>query len=143
MQNATVLCCLQDFEFLMLDQNACRFYQRIAYDRDYAGMALHADEGARVAALMDAGQSVLFMGNHGVIVVGATVAQAFDDLYYLEKACALQVAALSTGRALALVPDAVAKLACSQWNDYPTRFSDLHFTALKNILNQEEPDYLS
>ena len=141
MHSATVLCCLKDFEFLMLDQNACRFHQRIAYDRDYAGMALHADEGARVAALMGVGKSVLFMGNHGVIVVGPTVAQAFDELYYLEKACALQVAALSTGRELALIPDAVAAIACSQWNDYPTRFSELHFTALKNILNQEEPDY--
>jgi ribulose-5-phosphate 4-epimerase/fuculose-1-phosphate aldolase len=141
MQNATVLCCLKDFEFLMLDQNACRFHQRIAYDRGYTGMALHADEGKRVAALMDSGKSVLFMGNHGVIVVGPTVAQAFDELYYLEKACALQVAALATGLELALVPDAVAKVACSQWNDYPTRFSELHFTALKNILNQEEPDY--
>jgi ribulose-5-phosphate 4-epimerase/fuculose-1-phosphate aldolase len=141
MPNATVLCCLKDFELLMLDQNACRFHQRIAYDRGYAGMALHEGEGARVAALMAKGKSVLFMGNHGVIVVGATVAQAFDDLYYLEKACALQVAALSTGRELALIPDSVAATACSQWNDYPTRFSELHFTALKNILNQEEPDY--
>ncbi len=141
MQAATVLCCLKDFEFLMLDQNACRFHQRIAYDRDYAGMALQADEGARVAALMGAGKSVLFMGNHGVIVVGPTVAQAFDELYYLEKACALQVAALSTGRELSLIPDAVAATACGQWNDYPTRFSELHFTALKNILKQEEPDY--
>lgn len=138
---ATALCCLKDFEFLMLDQNACRFYQRIAYDRAYAGMALHADEGARVAALMDAGKSVLFMGSHGVIVVGPTVAQAFDELYYLEKACALQIAALGTGRELALIPDAVAATACHQWNDYPTRFSELHFTALKNILDQEEPDY--
>ena len=141
MLNATALCCLKDFEFLMLDQNACRFYQRIAYDRGYAGMALHADEGARVAALMDAGKSVLFMGNHGVIVAGPTVAEAFDTLYYLEKACALQVTALSTGRELALIPDDVAALACSQWNDYPTQFSELHFHALKSILNHEEPDY--
>jgi len=92
MINATTLCCLKDFEFLMLDQNACRFYGRIAYDRGYAGMALHADEGARVAALMESGKSVLFMGNHGIIVVGPTVAQAFDELYYLEKParCRLQ-----------------------------------------------------
>jgi ribulose-5-phosphate 4-epimerase/fuculose-1-phosphate aldolase len=141
MHSATVLCCLKDFEFLMLDQNACRFHHHIAYDRDYAGMALHADEGARVAALMAHGKSVLFMGNHGVIVVGPSVAQAFDELYYLERACALQVAALATGRELALIPDAIAATACSQWNDYPTRFSELHFNALKTILNQEEPDY--
>ena len=141
MRYATALCCLQDFELLMLDQNACRFHQRVAYDRAYAGMALHADEGARVAALMDAGKTVLFMGNHGVIVVGPSVAQAFDELYYLEKACALQVTALSTGRPLQLIPDAVAQAACSQWNDYHTRFAELHFNALKTILNQEEPDY--
>jgi ribulose-5-phosphate 4-epimerase/fuculose-1-phosphate aldolase len=141
MHHATVLCCLKDFAFLMLDQNACRFHGRIAYDRGYAGMALHADEGARVAALMGAGKSVLFMGNHGVIVVGPTVAQALDELYYLEKACALQVAALATGRELAIIPDDVAALACRQWNDYPTQFSQLHFDALKSILNSQEPDY--
>lgn len=141
MPYATALCCLKDFEFLMLDQNACRFFGRIAYDRDYAGMALDTDEGARVARMMGPGKSVLFMGNHGVIVVAPTIAQAFDELYYLEKAAQLQILAMSTGRALALVPDALAAKACSQWNDYPTRFSELHFNELKSILNREEPDY--
>ena len=141
MPYATTLCCLQDFEFLMLDQNACRFHQRIAYDRDYAGMALDPLEGARVAGLMQGGKNVLFMGNHGVIVVGPTVAQALDTLYYLEKAAKLQVLALSTGRPLALIPEPLAALACAQWNDYPTAFSELHFKALKNILDLEEMDY--
>ncbi len=141
MPHATALCCLQDFEFLMLDQNACRFYNRIAYDHDYSGMALESSEGARVAGLLDGGKSVLFMGNHGVIVVAPSVAQAFDELYYLEKAAQLQVLALSTGRPLALIPEPVAALAGRQWNNYPTRFSDLHFQALKDILNQQEPDY--
>ena len=141
MKYATTLCCLQDFAFLMLDQNACRFYDRIAYDRNYAGMALDASEGARVAQLLGADKSVLFMGNHGVIVVAPTVAQALDELCYLEKAAELQVLALSTGRPLALVPEAVARLACAQWNDYPTRFSELHLQAVKNILDHEASDY--
>jgi ribulose-5-phosphate 4-epimerase/fuculose-1-phosphate aldolase len=141
MPYATSLCCLQDFEFLMLDQNACRFHQRIAYDRDYAGMALDPSEGARVAGLMQGGKNVLFMGNHGVLVIGPTVAQALDTLYYLEKAAKLQVLALSTGKALALIPEPLAALACAQWNDYPTAFSELHFKALKNILDLEEMDY--
>lgn len=141
MPHATALCCLQDFEFLMLDQNACRFHGRIAYDRDYAGMALDPSEGARVAGLLDGNKSVLFMGNHGVLVVAPTVAQAFDELYYLEKAAQLQVLALSTGRPLALVPEPVAALAGRQWNNYPTRFSELHFQALKEILERDEPDY--
>jgi len=143
MPYATTLCCLQDFEWLALDQNACRFHGRIAYDRDYAGMALDASEGQRVAGLLGQGKSVLFMGNHGVIVVGPTVAQALDELYYLEKAAKLQVLALSTGRPLALIPEPLAALACAQWNDYPTAFSELHFAALKLILDQEEPEYTS
>ena len=141
MPYATTLCCLQDFEWMALDQNACRFHGRIAYDRDYAGMALDASEGQRVANLMGQGKSVLFMGNHGVIVVGPTVAQALDELYFLEKAAKLQVLALSTGRPLALIPEPLAALACAQWNDYPTAFSELHFAALKHILDQEEPEY--
>ena len=141
MPHATALCCLQDFEFLMLDQNACRFHGRIAYDRAYAGMALDTSEGQRVAQLLGPGKSVLFMGNHGVIVVAPSVAQAFDELYYLEKAAQLQLLALSTGRPLALIPEAVAALACAQWNDYPTQFSELHFRQLQQILDQDEPDY--
>jgi ribulose-5-phosphate 4-epimerase/fuculose-1-phosphate aldolase len=141
MRHATALACLQDFEFLMLDQNACRFYQRIAYDRDYQGMALSASEGARVAALLSGGQSVLFMANHGVMVVAPTVAEAFDELYYLEKAAEVQVLALATGRPLALVPPDVAALTCAQWNAYPTRFSELHFSELQAILDTEAPDY--
>ena len=141
MANTTALCCLADFEFLMLDQNACRFHGRIAYDRHYSGMALEAAEGARVAQLMGSGKSVLLMGNHGVIVVGPSVAQAFDELYYLEKAAAVQVLALSTGRPLALIPEPVAALAGAQWNNYPTRFCELHFAELKMILDQQEPDY--
>lgn len=125
----------------MLDQNACRFYQRIAYDRDDQGMALSASEGARVAALLSGGQSVLFMANHGVMVIAPTVAQAFDELYYLEKAAEVQVLALATGRPLALVPPDVAALTCAQWHAYPTRFSELHFSELRAILDAEAPDY--
>ena len=140
MPYTTALACLQDFEFLMLDQNACRFYGRIAYDRNYNGMALDDTEGERVAHLLGADKSVLFMGNHGVIVVGPSVAEAFDELYYLEKAAQVQVLALSTRQDLALIPDAVAAKACEQWLEYP-QFSELHFTALKEILDEEEPSY--
>jgi ribulose-5-phosphate 4-epimerase/fuculose-1-phosphate aldolase len=137
----SALGCLKDFELLMLDQNACRFHRRIAYDRNFDGMALDAAEGARVAALLGADKSVLMMGNHGVLVIGESVAQAFDELYYLECAARLQILALATGRELALIPDAVAARTCAQWRTYPTDLSRLHFDALKGILDEEEPDY--
>ena len=142
MPYATTLCCLENFEFLMLDQNACRFHERIGYDRDYAGMALDDTEGERVASLLGDTKSVLFLGNHGVIVIGATVAEAFDELYYLEKAAQLQVLALSTGRPLALVPSEVAALACKQWLEYPD-VATHHFNELRSILDDTEPEYAS
>ena len=142
MPYATALACLADFEFLMLDQNACRFHHRIAYDRHYAGMALDDTEGERVARLLGPDKSVLFLGNHGVIVVGRSIAEAFDELYYLEKASHLQVLALSTGRPLALVDDRTAALACEQWLNYPD-VAKVHFDELRRILDAETPDYAS
>lgn len=140
MPYATTLACLRDFRFLMLDQNACRFHERIAYDRDYQGMALDPDEGRRVASLLGDDKDVLFLGNHGVIVVGPSVAEAFDDLYYLERAAQLQVLAMSTGRDLHLIDDALAATVCRQWREYP-EFSRLHLRALMSILDEEESDY--
>ncbi len=140
MPYTTTLACLADFEFLMLDQNAARFHNRIAYDRNYSGMALDDTEGERVASLLGDHKSVLFLGNHGVLVVGASVAEAFDELYYLEKAAQLQVLALSTGRPLALITDEMAALACKQWLEYP-QFAELHFDELKRILADESSDY--
>jgi len=142
MPHATALTCLAGFEFLMLDQNACRFHNRIAYDRNYAGMALDDTEGERVAHLLGDDKSVLFLGNHGVLVVGESVAEAFDELYYLEKAAQLQILALSTGRPLALVPDHTAALACRQWLEYPD-VAKLHFDELRRILDIEDPGYAS
>lgn len=142
-QYATALACLQDFEFLMLDQNSCRFHDRIAYDRNYGGMFLSSAEADRVIELMSAGKRVLFLGGHGVMVIGNTVAEAFDDLYYLEKACRLQWLALSTGRPLQLVSEQVAIHTREQWEDYPAEAAKLHFDELLAILDREEPDYAS
>jgi ribulose-5-phosphate 4-epimerase/fuculose-1-phosphate aldolase len=141
MPHATALCCIKDFELLMLDQNACRFHGRVAYDRDYDGMALSASEGERVATLLADGKSVLMMGNHGVLVVGASIAAAFDDLYYLERAAKVQLLALSTGLAPAVIPEAVAARTCAQWHSYPGDYSRRHFDALREILDEEEPSY--
>ena len=140
MPYTTALACLKDFEFLMLDQNACRFYQRIAYDRDYAGMALEVGEGERVAKVLGKSRNVLFLANHGVIVVSNSVACAFDELYYLEKAAQLQVLALSTNRKLELISNEIASMVCKQWLEYPNG-AKLHFEALVQILEQENPEY--
>ena len=139
----TALACLADFEFLMLDQNACRFYERIAYDRTFGGMFLDDSEAERVVALMGDDKRVLFLAGHGVLVIGESVAEAFDTLYYLEHAARLQVLALSTGRPLQLVTDAVAARTRDQWEHYPADAARLHLDELRAILDAEEPDYAS
>ncbi|MEX6501994.1 aldolase [Pseudomonas zhanjiangensis] len=139
MPYATALACIEGGRLEPISQNALRFHGRIAYDEDFAGMALASDEGARLcAALGD--KPVLFMGNHGVTVAGASVAAAFDELYFLEKACETQILAMSSGRPLKRVPHAIAEKTCKQWLEYPD-LAQLHFTELKRILDQEEPDY--
>jgi ribulose-5-phosphate 4-epimerase/fuculose-1-phosphate aldolase len=85
---------------------------------------------------------VMIMGNHGVLVVGPTVAQAFDELYYLERACETLISAYMTGRELRVASDAVAAKTARQWVEYPS-FAENHFRELKAILDDEEPDYRS
>ena len=91
---ATVLACLADPTLPPIDQNAMRFWGRVTVDDQFEGMGLD-DEAERVAAL--AGDNpILLMRNHGVMVIGETVAQAFDDLYYFERSCETYITALQT-----------------------------------------------
>jgi ribulose-5-phosphate 4-epimerase/fuculose-1-phosphate aldolase len=121
------------------NQNALRFYGRVAYDECYNGVVLNTEEGDRIAAqLGDA--DVLFLANHGVIVCGETVAKAFDDLYILERACQVQVLAEGTGKPLRIVPDSVAAMAARQIAAETVQ-PRLHLEALKRILDREEPGW--
>jgi ribulose-5-phosphate 4-epimerase/fuculose-1-phosphate aldolase len=143
MPYATALTSLEDGRLEMISQNAARFFGRIVYDDEFNGMALSTGEAERTcAALSRENASVLFMANHGVMVIGQSVAHAFDELYYLEKSCENQVLAMATGRKLKRLADETARLTCQQWLDYPN-FSQSHFAELNRILDEEEPDYRS
>ena len=83
---------------------------------------------------------VLFLANHGVIVCGPSVAYAFDDLYYLERACLLQVLAHGTGKALRIVPEGVARETRAQM-DAERQQSELHLAALKRLLDRDQPGW--
>jgi ribulose-5-phosphate 4-epimerase/fuculose-1-phosphate aldolase len=138
--HATALTMLRDGRLLPCHQNSLRFYDRVAYYDDYGGLVLDAKEGDRIAdALSD--KSVLFLKNHGVIVTGPTVADALDDLYYLERAAQAQVIAMSTGQPLALVPDAIATETARQFARLNPVNAALHFGELRHILDSEERDY--
>jgi ribulose-5-phosphate 4-epimerase/fuculose-1-phosphate aldolase len=68
------------------------------------------------------------------------MADAFDDLYYLERACMLQVMAMSTGKALRIVPEAIAAKTGRQMAEASAQ-SALHFAALQRMLDRDEPGW--
>ena len=138
---STALAAIRGGRVEMVHQNSTRFLGDIAYDDHFNGIAVVPDEGERMAAAMG-DKRILFLANHGVIVVGESVARAFDDFYYLERACQVQLLAMQSGRPLAVMPDEVARLTREQWGNV-TANADLHFAALKQILDAEEPSYAS
>jgi len=115
-----------------LSQTAMRFHGRVAVDAQYNGLALDAAEGERIARAM-LGADVAFLGNHGVVVCAAQMAHAYDDLYYLERACQIELLARSTGRPLAPVEAALAAQVCAQTLGERLQ-SDLFFEALRRTL---------
>ncbi|MGZ8138501.1 aldolase [Bordetella bronchiseptica] len=115
-----------------LSQNAMRFHGRVAADRRYNGLALDAAEGERIARAMD-GADIAFLGNHGVVVCGERIDYAFDDLYYLERACCAQVLAESTGQPLVPVDAALAASVAGQARSERLQ-STLFFEALRRTL---------
>ena len=140
MPNATALTLLDDGRLEMCEQNALMFDGRIAYDDTYTGIALEAAEGDRLAAKLG-NKNVLMMASHGIMVTGASMAEAFNDLFYLERAALFQILARSTGGRLRQIPDEVRRLARQQFATERIKVAERHFAALKRILDTEEPDY--
>lgn len=137
---ATVLASLADSHLPPIDQNTATFYDRTVIDEDYGGLAFE-EEGARCAALLsDPKRKVMIMGNHGVLVLGATVADTFNRLYYFERAAETYIHALQTGRPLRVLSPEVAARVAAEMDDYPDQ-ADRHFADLKAILDDEEPSY--
>ncbi|WP_226629506.1 class II aldolase/adducin family protein [Alloyangia pacifica] len=129
---ATALSCLADPTVVPIDNNTARFYGRTAYDLDFGGIADAEEEGERLAdSLGD--KSVLVMGNHGVTVVGETVADAYEDLYFFEKAAQTLILARSSGEKLSVLSDAVAQNTADGWRAY-RGMAARHFDFLKSQL---------
>lgn len=140
MPHATALTLLEGGRLEMVEQNALRFHDDIAHDDTYNGLVVDTAEGDRLARVLGT-KRVLFLANHGIIVVGPTVAEAFDALYYLERACRLQVLARSMGGELRQVRPKVASETYRMILADTPKYAAAHFSALKRILDREEPSY--
>ncbi|MBQ2261903.1 MAG: class II aldolase/adducin family protein [Loktanella sp.] len=137
---ATVLASLKDSRLPPIDQNCCTFFNRYVIDDGYGGLAFE-DEGARCASLfIDPKQKVMIMGNHGVLIIGATVAETFNRLYYFERAAETYIRALQTGLPLRVLPDDIAEKTAQELEAYPEQ-DTRHLTELKAILDEEGANY--
>ena len=138
--HATVLASLADSRLPAIDQNSAMFHDRVVVDDHYGGMAFE-EEGARCAALLaDPKTIAMVMGNHGVLVIGQTVAEAFNRLYYFERAAETYIRALQTGLPLRVLPDAIAEKTAQEWEAYPG-FAEAHLRELRALLDAEGSDY--
>ncbi len=137
---ATALTMLHEPQLLPLSQTSLMFHGQIAYDLEYAGLALDESEGDRMAAALG-GRAILFLANHGVIVTGASVAQAWLRLYYLERACMHQVMAMSTARPLRLIDHEVASRTVRQIAGEEQAMADDLFAAEKRLLDRDCPGW--
>ncbi|MCY0148120.1 class II aldolase/adducin family protein [Hoeflea sp. G2-23] len=136
---ATTLATLKDPSIKPLDQVTARFFNRLAIDMEFGGIASEEAEGERIAASIGNHSSVM-MANHGVTTVAPTVAEAFDAMYHLERAARTMVLAYSTGQPLNVMSDEMAESVAREWDTYKdAEFS--HFEEMKQVLDEENPGY--
>ena len=141
MPNATALAMLEGPPLVYAGQSSLKFHGRTLVDEDYNGLALDNAEGDRIAESLGDTAEIVFMKNHGVLVVGGSIASAWDDLYYLERACEAQRLALATGRPLKAVPEEVAARTAAQMRAEDATSARLHLDSIKRILAKSEPDF--
>jgi len=143
MPYATALGMLKDTPLQMASQSAIGFYDDIAY-ADYNGLALDYAEGERMARALGRA-SVLMLRNHGVLVTGAGAGEAFERLYFLERACRVQLLARASGAPLHTLPEPLVRATAAQFaachQVAGAERTELHFAALKRQLERSDPDY--
>jgi ribulose-5-phosphate 4-epimerase/fuculose-1-phosphate aldolase len=138
--HATVLASLADSRLPAIDQNTAMFHNRHVVDGHFGGMAF-ADEGARCAGMLaDPKVTTMIMGNHGVLVIGRTVAETFNRLYYFERAAETYIRALQTGQKLRVLPEEIAEKTAQEWETYPG-FAEAHLREIKALLDAAGSDY--
>lgn len=135
----TALAALADPDLKPIDQNTARFFKRLAIDRHFGGIADERAEGERLAAALG-DQSRMIMANHGLLVTAPTVAEAFEDLYFLERAARTLVLAYATGRPLNVMSDGLAEKTARSWEPYRDA-AFAHFRDLKTMLDAKDSSY--
>jgi ribulose-5-phosphate 4-epimerase/fuculose-1-phosphate aldolase len=128
---------------LPLNQISMEFLDEVAV-HDYEGVAHNDNLSERDRLVRDLGLSkhCMILRSHGLLTVGATIAEAFYWMYYLEQACRIQIAAQSTGVPLTLPSEALQRRVAAQSVKGP-EFGWLTWQALRRKMDREQPGYRS
>lgn len=142
---ASALSRLEDPRILPIGQTELGTMMHTAYDPTYTGPAFDPAEGERLSGVIG-DKTVLMMANHGVAVVGKTIAEAYDRLYYVERVAQVQLYAMWTQQPLKFLPQSVVDHTINTYKATAPKYGDKsnaewHFAALKRILDKREPDY--
>jgi ribulose-5-phosphate 4-epimerase/fuculose-1-phosphate aldolase len=122
-----------------MSQHAMRFTDSIGY-HDYEGLALEMDEQARL--VNDLGEhKAMILRNHGLLTCGSSIAEAFDLMYYLERACQAQVAATAGGATIRTPPHEVAQKTARQFRNLPYKTQKTEWKALLRMLDKTDDSY--
>jgi len=132
----------QKHGLLPLSQHALKFYGHLAY-HGYEGIALDLDERERLVS--DLGEHrAMILQNHGLLVAGRTIPEAFNNIYYLERACQAQVAALAGGTELVTPPEAVRLHTAEQFNrEGSLEHYEMMWESCLRLVEHDRPDYRS
>ncbi|NEQ23643.1 MAG: class II aldolase/adducin family protein [Microcoleus sp. SIO2G3] len=124
---------------LPLTQFSLQFYNQVAY-HDYEGVSLEIEERDRL--VKDLGdKKVMILRNHGLLTAGRTIAEAFSLMFYLDRACEVQIAAQSAGTPLVIPPPAVCEHSAAQQDITAKGVGQLEWAALLRMLDRDDPSY--
>lgn len=129
----------QEQGLLPISQHAMRFTNSIGY-HDYEGLALELDEQARLVD--DLGEhKAMILRNHGLLTCGESIPQAFDLMYYLERACQTQINALAGGAKLRMPPAEVADHTARQFRNLPYKQKNTEWKAHLRLLDKMDGSF--
>ncbi|NWK77671.1 class II aldolase/adducin family protein [Aquitalea sp. LB_tupeE] len=131
----------QEHGLLPITQHALKFYGRLSYHA-YEGIALSLEERERVVDDLGPRNKAMILRNHGLLAGGRSVAAAFHEIYFLERACQAQVQAMAGGAQLHYPGEAVRQHTSAQFaRDDEEEIIALGWQAALSLIADQQADY--
>jgi ribulose-5-phosphate 4-epimerase/fuculose-1-phosphate aldolase len=137
---ASMAISMMECGLLPLSQHAMRFYGDVSY-HPYEGVALDLAERERL--VKDLGDTnVMFLRNHGLLVCGTSIAEAFNRAYWVELACKAQIDAMSTGATIIQPDQDVVDHTANLFDpEVRRRYGEMEWAAMLRLVERTDPSY--